>query len=160
QPAARHRRRAGVRLVAPVGADLERLESDLVDLLGLYGYATNPLRLSAPPRKKPRLAVELQEAPEVDRINSYMNAGNKGRERSNSEAILAAWALLQIRNASSRSDREEDSARATKKVVFESFMGIGPRRFFDLFSIKLSNGYPLKRKQRPDGAKVKWKVSN
>ncbi len=29
-------------LVAPVGADLERLESDLVDLLGLYGYATNP----------------------------------------------------------------------------------------------------------------------
>jgi hypothetical protein len=34
-------------LVAPVGADLERLESDLVDLLGLYGYATNPIRLSA-----------------------------------------------------------------------------------------------------------------
>ena len=29
-------------LVAPVGADLERLEADLVDLLGLYGYATNP----------------------------------------------------------------------------------------------------------------------
>jgi hypothetical protein len=44
--------------------------------------------------------------------------------------------------------------------VFEPFMGIGPRRFFDLFSMKLSNGYPLKRKQKPDGAKVKWKVGD
>jgi len=39
-------------------------------------------------------------------------------------------------------------------------MGIGPRRFFDLFSMKLSNGYPLKRKQKPDGTKVKWKVGD
>jgi hypothetical protein len=77
-------------LVAPVGADLERLESDLVDLLGLYGYATNPIRLSALLRKMPGLDVELKEAPEFDRINSYMNAGNKVRERSSSEAILAA----------------------------------------------------------------------
>jgi hypothetical protein len=84
-------------LVAPVGADLERLEADLVDLLGLYGYATNPIRLSALLRKVPGLGVELKEAPEVDRINSYMDAGNALRERSNSEAILAAWALLQIK---------------------------------------------------------------
>jgi hypothetical protein len=42
--------------------------------------------------------VELKEAPEFDRINSCMNAGNKVRERSSSEAILAAWALLQIKN--------------------------------------------------------------
>jgi hypothetical protein len=46
----------------------------------------------------PGLDVELKEAPEFDRINSYMNAGNKVRERSSSEAILAAWALLQIKN--------------------------------------------------------------
>jgi len=85
-------------LVAPIGADLERLESDLVDLLGLYGYATNPIRLSALLRKMPGLDVGLKEAPEFDRINSYMNAGNKVRERSSSEAILAAWALLQIKN--------------------------------------------------------------
>lgn len=61
---------------------------------------------------------------------------------------------------SSRSDRDEDCARAAKKVVFEPFMGIGPRRYFDLFSMKLSNGYPLKRKQKPDGTKVKWKISD
>jgi hypothetical protein len=39
-------------------------------------------------------------------------------------------------------------------------MGVGPRRFFDLFSMKLSNGYPMKRKQRPDGVKEKWKISS
>ena len=55
---------------------------------------------------------------------------------------------------------EEECVRAAKKVVFEPFMGIGPRRFFDLFSTKLSNGYPLKRKQKPDGTKVKWKISD
>jgi cytidine deaminase len=38
-------------------------------------------------------------------------------------------------------------------------MGIGPRRFFDLFSMKLSNGYSMKRKQRPVGTKEKWKIS-
>src|SRR5262249_43222242 len=47
-------------------------------------------------------------------------------------------------DGSSRADRDEEYARAAKKVVFEPFMGIGPRRFFDLFSMKLSNGYRLK----------------
>jgi len=61
---------------------------------------------------------------------------------------------------SSQSDRDEECVRVAKKVVFEPFMGIGPRRFFDLFSLKLSNGYPLKRKQKPDGTKVKWKISD
>lgn len=75
----------------------DRLETDLVDLLGLYGYATNPIRLSALLRKVPGLGVELKESPEFDRINSYMDAGNALRERSSSESILAAWALLQIK---------------------------------------------------------------
>ncbi|MCF7809853.1 dCMP deaminase family protein [bacterium] len=32
------------------------------------------------------------------------------------------------------------------KIVFESFTGIGPRRFLDLFSMTLGSGYPVKRK--------------
>src|SRR5262249_33716330 len=40
------------------------------------------------------------------------------------------------------------------KVSFEPFVGIGPRRFFDLFSMRLSSGYETKRKQ--DGAKLAW----
>jgi deoxycytidylate deaminase len=37
-------------------------------------------------------------------------------------------------------------------VRFEPFVGIGPRRFFDLFSMKLGSGYPLERKD--DSGKV------
>ncbi|GAB4531397.1 MAG: hypothetical protein Tsb0020_47700 [Haliangiales bacterium] len=45
-------------------------------------------------------------------------------------------------------DTREESLR------FEPFVGIGPRRFFDLFSLKLGSGYPGKRKV--DGAAVDW----
>lgn len=46
-------------------------------------------------------------------------------------------------------------APAKGSVLFEPFHGIGPRRFFDLFSVGLSTGYPVKRKQ--DGKARKWK---
>lgn len=42
------------------------------------------------------------------------------------------------------------------KVRFEPFVGIGPRRFFDLFSMNLSVGYPVKRKE-PDGKIREWR---
>lgn len=42
------------------------------------------------------------------------------------------------------------------RIPFEPFLGIGPRRFFDLFSLKLSSGYSIERKR--DGEKVPWDV--
>lgn len=42
-----------------------------------------------------------------------------------------------------------------KKVYFEPFVGVGPRRFLDLFSMKLGSGYPLIRKEK-SGKIVKW----
>lgn len=44
---------------------------------------------------------------------------------------------------------------AEDKVSFEEFVGIGPRRFFDLFSLSLSNGSSINRKDK-DGNAVKW----
>lgn len=41
-------------------------------------------------------------------------------------------------------------------VRFEPFVGIGPRRFFDLFSMRLGSGYRLKRKHR-SGSVVEWR---
>jgi deoxycytidylate deaminase len=41
-----------------------------------------------------------------------------------------------------------------KEIPFVPFVGIGPRRFFDLFSMDLSAGYPLERKI--DGTKATW----
>lgn len=41
------------------------------------------------------------------------------------------------------------------KVYFEPFVGVGPRRFLDLFSMKLGSGFPLKRKDK-SGKTLKW----
>ena len=57
-------------------------------------------------------------------------------------------------------ERGLDKASANScqdKVVFEPFLGVGPRRFLDLFSLKLSTGRTLSRKQyRKDGETVRW----
>lgn len=42
------------------------------------------------------------------------------------------------------------------KVKFEEFVGIGPRRFFDLFSLRLSTGSRVMRKSEKNGSCVKW----
>ncbi|HRZ83985.1 MAG TPA: hypothetical protein P5069_16180, partial [Candidatus Hydrogenedentes bacterium] len=41
-------------------------------------------------------------------------------------------------------------------VAFEPFVGIGPRRFFDLFSMRQGSGFPLTRKSKDTGATVPW----
>jgi deoxycytidylate deaminase len=48
---------------------------------------------------------------------------------------------------------------AENTVRFEPFVGVGPRRFFDLFSVKLGAGYPLERKDE-DGIVIEWALSN
>lgn len=40
-------------------------------------------------------------------------------------------------------------------VKFEPFVGVGPRRFFDLFSMKLGSGHPMRRKNK-DGTTLEW----
>lgn len=47
----------------------------------------------------------------------------------------------------------DDSRGSRRKVPFTPFVGVGPRRYFDLFSLSLSRGYELIRKR--EGAIVK-----
>ena len=49
----------------------------------------------------------------------------------------------------------EDSAG---KVRFDPFVGIGPRRFFDLFSMQLGSSYPLIRKEDKTGRPKSWSI--
>ena len=49
-------------------------------------------------------------------------------------------------------DSEDD------KVKFDAFVGIGPRRFFDLFSMQLGSSYPLIRKEDETGKAKKWSI--
>lgn len=44
-------------------------------------------------------------------------------------------------------------------VIFEPFIGVGPRSFFNLFSTNLGSGYPIKRKTS-DGQIVDWRESD
>lgn len=48
-----------------------------------------------------------------------------------------------------------EAENAMNKVVFEPFVGVGPRCFFNLFSINLGIGYKVKRKDK-DGNIIKW----
>lgn len=50
-----------------------------------------------------------------------------------------------------RSDLPEDH-----RVAFEPFVGVGPRRFFDLFSMKQGSGFPLRRKDKHTGKILPW----
>ncbi|QDU35778.1 tRNA-specific adenosine deaminase [Maioricimonas rarisocia] len=52
----------------------------------------------------------------------------------------------------------EGAEPAAGKVVFEAFSGIGPRRFFDLFSMNLSSGYDILRKDKESGHILNWNV--
>jgi tRNA(Arg) A34 adenosine deaminase TadA len=47
---------------------------------------------------------------------------------------------------------------SAEKIPFEPFLGVGPRRYFDLFSMALSTGYPMVRKK--NGKVLDWKHSN
>jgi cytidine deaminase len=42
------------------------------------------------------------------------------------------------------------------KVVFEPFVGVGPRRFFDLFSLTLGSGAKLVRKDEDRLHRADW----
>jgi deoxycytidylate deaminase len=48
---------------------------------------------------------------------------------------------------------------STKKVEFDAFVGVGPRRFFDLFSMQLGASYDLVRKDT-EGKRSSWRLQD
>ncbi len=52
------------------------------------------------------------------------------------------------------------SPGASGAVRFEPFVGVSPKRFFDLFSMNLSFGWTLKRKDKETGRAVEWHPEN
>jgi deoxycytidylate deaminase len=49
--------------------------------------------------------------------------------------------------------------KSPKKVRFEAFVGVGPRRFFDLFSMRLGSGRYLRRKDG-EGNVLNWRLED
>ncbi|MGA2402418.1 MAG: anti-phage dCTP deaminase [Syntrophobacteraceae bacterium] len=50
-------------------------------------------------------------------------------------------------------------SESSDTVHFEPFVGVGPRRFFDLFSMYFGSGYPMKRKDE-EGHTLRWRPEN
>lgn len=62
-----------------------------------------------------------------------------------------------IRLGKNEERRIGDATGVESRIPFVPFVGIGPRRFLDLFSVDLSSGYPLERKN--DDGKVNWSAA-
>lgn len=58
-----------------------------------------------------------------------------------------------------KTNLDSDSEEEKNKVIFEPFIGVGPRRFLDLFSMNLGSGTKLRRKQK-DGSTIEWNIHN
>ena len=54
----------------------------------------------------------------------------------------------------------QDPPEGQATVLFEPFVGIGPRRFFDLFSMGLTSSYEPRRKDGATGEKRDWDMKN
>lgn len=54
--------------------------------------------------------------------------------------------------------KEQDRQNGGVGVTFEPFVGIGPHRFFELFSMQLTSSYPLNRKISETGKRAEWSI--
>jgi hypothetical protein len=50
---------------------------------------------------------------------------------------------------------EKRDKKAARKVLFQPFVGVGPRRYLDFFSLTTSTGSLVKRKE-DDGRPIEW----
>jgi hypothetical protein len=70
-----------------------------------------------------------------------------------SRAVNLHGDAIRLADAGDKYDRTSHK-KGKWKVPFVPFVGVGPRRFFDLFSMELSSGYVLERKT--DGRAITW----
>jgi hypothetical protein len=91
-----------VGLVCAVGTDYNPIRDSLASIFGKYGYNTRVVKISS---LIPTLTdYELVDSPEIDRINSYMSAGNQGCRDSGRKDL---WALAAIANINSARQKEK-----------------------------------------------------
>ena len=84
-------------LVAPVGAEKSIVIDEIKDSLAAFGYTAVTIKLSDFLKDiQSKHGVELINEPENERLNSYMDAGNKVREDMERGDALALWAASEI----------------------------------------------------------------
>lgn len=63
---------------------------------------------------------------------------------------------LEFHGESAYSGFYDETHKIQTKVAFEPFVGVGPRRYLDLFSMKQGSGFPLARKDKKTGNILHW----
>jgi len=143
-------------LVAPLGVDLQRIESIIDDYLRQFKYRKNPIILSSLIRTVDGLETELFEEPEEKRIDSYMTAGNEAREKVMRGDFLAALAICNIHHQRKndepilctahlfRSLKHPDEVQLLRDIYGEGFylLGINSSREQRLNYLKNQKGIP------------------
>lgn len=95
-----------VGLVCAVGTDYGPIRDSVTSILGEYGYKTRVVRISS---LIPKLTdYDLIDSTEIDRINSYMDAGNKGCRDSGRKDLWALAAIADINAAREKEKHGED----------------------------------------------------
>jgi cytidine deaminase len=67
---------------------------------------------------------------------------------------------LTLHNDSIVAQNDSTAEDHKKRVVFQPFVGVGPRRFFDLFSMNLGSSYKTIRKIRGNSRPKNWSIEN
>lgn len=89
-------------VVCAVGTDYSAISACLAEILKQYGYLTRVVRIST---LIPKLTdFPLVTSPEIARINSYMDAGNKICHDSGRKDVLALAAVANINAARDKED--------------------------------------------------------
>lgn len=86
-------------IVCAVGGNSRRVELELVNLLKLYGYESNVIRLSSflpAAHGIFNITNPLATEPEYERIKSHMDVGNMVRQSSKAPHLLALAAIAEI----------------------------------------------------------------
>jgi cytidine deaminase len=109
-----------VAIVAPVGADTERVCESLRESLGRFGYALETIRVI---EQLKQFAGYLDEEPanEYEKIKGRMDAGDKFRQETKRNDALALLSLFQVR-------RSREKAGSPDKPI--------PKRAYLLRSLK------------------------
>lgn len=99
------RREAFFGLIAPLGVDLEAVVLALSRALGNVGYAANEIKLTGIFEKYPHW-YNTKYDNQVDKYNKYIAAGDKLREESQRDDILALYSIARLNDYSDRDLRK------------------------------------------------------
>jgi len=124
-------------LVAPLGVDLDSVEGELRNYLSQFHYSLNLVRLSSLIGTVDGLETEMVEAPEADRIDTHMTAGNEARKKAGRGDFIAALGVLSIKQSRKskeplpgvahvfRSLKHPDEVQLLRRVYGDGFYLLG-----------------------------------